>query len=463
MDRIHTYPHEEVLEWTPEDILKGRRNSGEITTVIIPTMDEGTEKYRDIVKNTIKETSYLVDSAAVNEVILMDGSGKMDRPDREFGKMMINWAIESSSDFRNQIKYLKSSRNERDLAKKFGLRLRYKIFNQKNPEYFETVMEHIGQRVGKYRDFKKEDLQKGKGSAVRFSIPASNGDILCCIDSDIKTCENYYCTGLLNPFFQEPETLVTKASYMRKNTKEEMGGRIKRLVYDPFAYAVTKKGKFRGIETLDYGTAGEFAFRRVIANKLRFPNDFGLETSFNTQIYHHTHGNTNRVKQSDLGVFMHSSTDTEEDRNTGTDPAMESMSRDIAREWTMASLDTGLDLTEEEFYDAYLSEVDNSIENSVLKMKSSEIARMANIKYCGKDLDMKRLENYKPHIKKGIKDGTCIYEKSIQENSGIVGESPSWREVKEKIGDKNYRKFKEDLSIITGTYTIGLLEDLKII
>ncbi|UCG95337.1 MAG: hypothetical protein JSV92_04835, partial [archaeon] len=72
MQRIETYPYEEVLRWTNKELHEREEACGEITTVIIPTLDEGTEKYREILKDIIKETARPVDSGAVNQVIIMD-------------------------------------------------------------------------------------------------------------------------------------------------------------------------------------------------------------------------------------------------------------------------------------------------------------------------------------------------------------------------------------------------------
>jgi len=365
MKQIYTYPYEDVLSWESEELYAKRGEYKKLITLIIPTLDEGTEKYRDTLRDTIYETSKLVDAGAVSEVLIIDGSGTKNRPDRNFDRKVIEWAAESSGDFRKQLNYIKNSRNERAMTERFGYPFRYKILNQKHPEYYDKFMEYVGPKVHGFREIRENDIQKGKGSAIRLSIPASNGDILGCIDSDIKTCGSYYCLGLLMPFFRHKSTMVTKASYIRRNMKNEMGGRIKRLVYDPLASAITKKGKFPGIETLGYGTAGEFAFRRSLANKLRLPNDFGLETSFNTQVYHHVHGNLRRIKQVNLGIFEHSSTDVNENRKTGSDPAMERMANNISREWTTAALDTGLDVTEEELYKSYLDEVDESIDRAI--------------------------------------------------------------------------------------------------
>lgn len=461
MRKIYTYPNKDVLNWKPADQYaeiknSSNRNSSKLVTVIIPTLDEGTEIYRNILKDTIRETSCLIDSGAVSEVLVIDGSGSENRPDTNFDKKILGWAVEYSRDFRKQVEYIKSSRNEMAMANRFGFRFRYKILNQKNPEYYDQFVEYVGTKVKDFREIKERDIQKGKGSAIRLSIPASKGDILCCIDSDIKTCKSHYCLGLLMPFKHEG-TKVTKASYIRKNTDGEMGGRIKRLVYDPFANAITKKGKFSGLETLDYGTAGEFAFRRSLANKLRLPNDFGLETSFNTQVYHHIHGNLRRIKQVDLGIFEHSSTYVNENRKTGFDPAMERMAKDISREWTTAALDTGLEVTEEELYNIYLDEVEGSIDHAIETLEKSEPARDMGIRYCGKELDIKRLENYKPHVRKGIAKGFDIFS-----NNQFLGPFPSWRDIKGKIGD-NYKDFKEEFSKITGIYTLHLLEDLELI
>ena len=78
---------------------------------------------------------------------------------------------------------------------------------------------------------------------------------------------------------------------------------------------------------------------------MRIPDDFGLETSFNTQVYHHVHGNLNRIKQVDLGIFEHCSTDIGDDRETGEERSLEKMSKEISRAWTLAALNTGLELS----------------------------------------------------------------------------------------------------------------------
>ena len=457
-----TYSYEEVVSWKPEKIFEMKEKvegwdlKPILTTLVIPTYDRG-KNYRKSLKKTIKKTAELVDTGAVNEVLIMDGTGKKNNPDKEFNEFVLECASRYSDDFNNQIELIRKSPSSRTLAKRGEFPFRYKIFNQKNPEYYRIFIEDIGFKLDGNK-ISEKDIQQGKGNALKFSVPATKGDIICYNDSDIKTYEPFYVTGLLMPFFLKDKITFTKATYIRRNSVGELGGRIKRLVYQPWVNALVKRGKFAGLENLEYGTSGEFAIKRDLANKITFESGYKIETSLNTQVYHELYGNMNRVAQSHLGIFEHFSSDVEENRKTGRDKAMENMAREITEVWVEKTIETGLELSEGEFFDMYLEEVTPIIEDTKKMLDKSEIAKKFGIKYGEEqiELDLKRLERYKPQIKKGIKNAIESYEK----NENTI---PSWRYIKELCGLKIYEDFKEHLSKETTIYTLELLEGSDLI
>lgn len=456
------YSYDEVVKWKPKKLfwMKERAEDWDIkpvlTTLVIPTYDKG-KNYRKSLKETIKKTAELVDSGAINEVLIMDGTGKRNIPNTEFNKFILECVATYSKDFKNQLKLIRKSPGSKTLAKRGEFPLRYKVFNQKNPEYFRIFIEDVGSKLDE-NNISEKYIQQGKGNALKFSVPATKGDIICYNDSDIKTYESFYVTGLLMPFFLNKKIAFTKATYIRRNSMGELGGRIKRLVYQPWINALVKRGKFVGLEGLEYGTSGEFAIDRRLANKITFDSGYKIETSLNTQVYHELHGNMNRIAQSHLGMFEHFSSDVEESRVTGRDKAMENMAREITEAWVEKALEAGLELSEEGFFDMYIQEVEPSIKAVKRMLEESEIAKRFKIRYGEEqiELDMKRLRRYKPQIKKGIKSAIENYEK----NKFII---PSWRRVKELCGVKIYEDFKEHLSKETIIYTLELLEELGLI
>ena len=447
MEQIYTYPYEVVRNWTPDELNQKRERAKDwnvkpvLNSLVIPSFDKG-KKYRKSLKNTLEKTAVLADSGAVNEVLIMDGSGSRDKPNRDFNRFILECAAEFSQDFRNQLDFVKKSANCKSLAKRGEFAFRYKVFNQKNPEYCRIFIEDIGPKLKtSSSEITERDIQQGKGNALKFSVPATKGDVICYNDSDIKTYEPFYATGLLMPFFKDNRISFTKATYIRRNTHGELGGRIKRLVYSPWANALAKGRKFNGLETLEYGTSGEFAIKRSLANRIVFDSGYKIETSLNTQVYHELHGNMNKIAQANLGIFEHFSSDVEENRKTGRDKAMQNMSREITEAWVDKAMETGVELDEDGFFEMYIKQVEPSVEQTEKMVANSEIARKAGIKY-GKEqieLDYKRMECYMPYIKEGISNAIRNH---YDKKDGAI---PSWRSVIESCGINDYEDFKDHL------------------
>jgi len=259
------------------------------------------------------------------------------------------------------------------------------------------------------------------------------------------------------PHLKDKNIEFTRAFYLRRTKRGELGGRMWRLVYNPEIYALVEKGKYVGLEEFKYGISGEFAINRALANKIVFDSGYKIETSLNMQVYHELHGNMNRVAQCDLGIFEHFSSEVKENKETGRDRAMENMAREITEVWVEKALESGLELSEDEFFEIYMENVDKSIENAKNLVETSELAKKFGIKYGEEQIkmDKKRLRRYAPFVKEGISNAI----NSAGENPAI----PSWRSVKEICGIKTYEDFKEHISSATTLYTLKLLEESELI
>lgn len=443
---IKNYPYGKRNQWNPEDLKLRREKSRDEITVLIPTLDRGETKYEKTLRKTIEKTSHLVDVGAIDEILVVDGTGKENNPGIEFDKKIIGWAKENCNKFRNELELIKGNEPK---SRKYPIS--FKILNQNNKTHSEIVGETISRELEEvYKDAVK-NVHTGKGMGCWLGIPSSAGDLICFIDSDIKTFEEFYVTNLLMPFFEKKKTNFVKANYIRKNTRGELGGRIKRLVYDPFVNGFSKMGFFKGLETLGYGTSGEFAFKRNLANQLEFGRDYRLETYMNAGVYNANNGNVKKMTQSHLGVFQHLSTDVSEDRERGRDESMEEMAEQIAESWTACAYEVGLELGLKDFMKIYRENVEENIKKTEELVKKSKFVQNYDISYGEKqkELDRKRVDSYLPRIQEGI-------QRIIDNQGEKLNLLPSWNSVKTAVGDSTYVKLKKKMSEKTTLYTLKL-------
>ena len=147
------------------------------------------------------------------------------------------------------------------------------------------------------------DVPPGKGSALWKAQFAVKGDIVICVDADIKNFQSHFIFGLIGPFFIDPEVIFAKAFYKRplmlnSHAYENYGGRVTEILVRPLLAAFMPE-----LARIHQPLSGEYAFRRVPVQAIPFSSGYGVEIGMIFDIYR-TFGLT-RVVQVDMGTRCH--------------------------------------------------------------------------------------------------------------------------------------------------------------
>ncbi len=470
---ILNYSYSDVAGWTNDVLskwdkkdfekkrfyLKGWKEKPVLSTLVLPVYTETREQQETALK-IVKKTGNYVKNGYFNEIIVVEGSGTINRPNRKFHQEILDCAAETCKSFQSQLSLIKNDVNEKIFSERGESTLLYKVFSQKNPEYFNIITDHIGpalERKGK--KIKPKYLQSGKGNGTKFAPLASKGDVFTLHDMDIP--ENVYGPhfgiGLSMPLFKD-NVIYVKGKFIRKCLNGELGGRCNRLVWIPWTRTLSKQGILPGLEQIRYGLSGEFAGSRKLFNKLVWPEDYRMETGINIQVYREVKGNLSNIAQVDLGLYKHDSSVVDEDKETGKDPKMENMAREITEVYVYEALDSGLALDEEKFLELYKKEVGSSIKRTKEMIEKSRIARERGITY-GEKMDRARAESYEDSVRNGIKDAFTLYYHKEKEGEAI----PSLESIMKRTNIMAYEDLKKDFYQETIKYNLELLEDTGLI
>jgi glucosyl-3-phosphoglycerate synthase len=147
------------------------------------------------------------------------------------------------------------------------------------------------------------DLPPGKGSALWKAQSVVKGDIVICVDADIKNFQSYFIFGLIGPFFIDPEVIFAKAFYKRplllnSHAYENYGGRVTEILVRPLLAAFAPE-----LARIHQPLSGEYAFRRVPVQSIPFSSGYGVEIGMIFDICR-TFG-PGRVVQVDMGTRCH--------------------------------------------------------------------------------------------------------------------------------------------------------------
>lgn len=121
--------------------------------------------------------------------------------------------------------------------------------------------------------------QPGKGENLWKSQFVSRGSLCVFIDGDILDFHAGYVTGLIGPLLENPVTQYVKAFYRRplQTSSEPLshgGGRVSELLMRPlFSLFYPQLCAFH------QPLAGEYAVRRSLLERLRFPCGYAVETA----------------------------------------------------------------------------------------------------------------------------------------------------------------------------------------
>ncbi len=118
---------------------------------------------------------------------------------------------------------------------------------------------------------------RGKGDALWRSLAAVSGELVVFVDSDTEDFDDRFVRGLLGPLLLDPGTAFVKGAFRRpfrlgETVVPDGGGRVTELVARPLLNLhVPELAGF--VQPL----AGEFAARRALLERLRFPVGYGVE------------------------------------------------------------------------------------------------------------------------------------------------------------------------------------------
>ncbi len=282
-------------------------------SVVLPTFNNGNQEYIETMLMIMRKIGKLIDRGAVDELVIVDGSrDEKGLPDREFIKFLLALCIKHCKTFAKEVEFVRSMPDgkQKSMEGRFDFSVRF--LSQLDPLLHKIFLDH-----GLLTKKEIESLKKGKGAGLWYSIPVTYGDILCFVDSDIKSFRKFYVGALCKPILDswradsktrlsDPGIVFTKAVYARKNEKPDglhFGGRLERVGMAPLFRVLSKEGKFKGLERIKYHLSGEYAFAIDALKSIRFSNGYDIETSMLCQLWKQF--GTERLAQVDLGIYQH--------------------------------------------------------------------------------------------------------------------------------------------------------------
>jgi glucosyl-3-phosphoglycerate synthase len=147
------------------------------------------------------------------------------------------------------------------------------------------------------------DPMRGKGVALWKALFVTRGDIIVCIDADIKNFDVHFIYGLIGPFLQNDATLFAKACYRRPfiidgNTYDNYGGRVTEILVRPLLSAFVPE-----LAAIHQPLSGEYAFRREPIEAIPFSSGYGVEIGLIFDLYRNY--GLECFAQVDMGVRHH--------------------------------------------------------------------------------------------------------------------------------------------------------------
>lgn len=208
-----------------EEICKKKQESGTSISLVIPTFNEAST-IRDIISITKRELMTAL--PLLDEIIVMDGGSDDGTP---------RCAMES------------------------------------------------GAEVYKVSETGDRNAPQGKGCALWKSVLVSKGDIIVCIDGDIRDFDIRFVYGLIAPLLYDSSLSLIKAFYKRPIVVDDIilhnyGGRVTEILVRPLLSTF-----YPDLAKLFQPLAGEYSFRRDMITEVPFSSGYGLEIGLILSIY----------------------------------------------------------------------------------------------------------------------------------------------------------------------------------
>jgi glucosyl-3-phosphoglycerate synthase len=113
----------------------------------------------------------------------------------------------------------------------------------------------------------------GKGEVLWRSLLVTRGEIVCFVDADLRDFSADFVSGIVGPLLTDPEVQFVKAMYDRPlGETPGQGGRVTELVARPLLNL-----HWPQLAGFVQPLGGEYAARRSLLERLRFPVGYGVE------------------------------------------------------------------------------------------------------------------------------------------------------------------------------------------
>jgi len=125
----------------------------------------------------------------------------------------------------------------------------------------------------------------GKGAALWKALFVTRGDIIVCIDADIKNFDIHFIYGLIGPFLENSRILFAKAFYRRpfiidNSIYNNYGGRVTEILVRPLLSAFVPE-----LAAINQPLSGEYAFLRAPIETVPFSSGYGVEIGLIFDLY----------------------------------------------------------------------------------------------------------------------------------------------------------------------------------
>ncbi len=139
----------------------------------------------------------------------------------------------------------------------------------------------------------------GKGNALWKALYASEGDLVCFLDADVRNFAPHFVTRLLEPLLRDPAIGFVKGHYERPlHGDPHGGGRVTELMARPLLQAL-----FPALAGIRQPLGGEYAARREVLEALPFVEGWGVELGLLVDVADRF--GVGSIAQPDLGVREH--------------------------------------------------------------------------------------------------------------------------------------------------------------
>jgi glucosyl-3-phosphoglycerate synthase len=139
----------------------------------------------------------------------------------------------------------------------------------------------------------------GKGNAMWKALYASDGDLVCFVDGDLRNFGVHFVSRLLEPLLTRPDVAMVKGYYRRTlDGARTGGGRVTELMARPLLSHL-----FPALVRFLQPLSGEYAARRSLLEGVPFIQGWGVEIGLLIDVTRAA--GIDGVVQADLGVREH--------------------------------------------------------------------------------------------------------------------------------------------------------------